>query len=255
MVLADHLRELRARLSRVALVFVLAMVLALVFYKPLLDLVWAPYQYARDLLGEGVATDAYIAGATGPLLVQFRVAAVAAIVVTAPYWLYQMWAFVLPGLKPSEVKWSRLFAAIAGPLFVAGVALGYYVLPRALEILIGFTPDSMQNLIEFGEYFSFVTRILLVFGVAFELPLFVVMLNLAGVLPATALRKYRAWIVMAIFAFAAVATPPDPFSMVSLAIPLLFLFFAAEVIARINDRIRRRKAEGTAVADDEASPL
>ena len=101
--------------------------------------------------------------------------------VASPYWLYQIWAFIVPGLHASEKKWSRMFAAVAGPLFIVGVAVGYYVLPKGLEVLIGFTPADVNNLVEFGEYFSFLTRMLLVFGIAFEIPLFVVMLNLAGV--------------------------------------------------------------------------
>ena len=158
-------------------------------------------------------------------------------VLTSPYWLYQIWAFIVPGLHANERKWTRVFAAVAGPLFLVGVAVGYYVLPKGLEVLIGFTPSTLTNLVDFGDYFTFITRMLLVFGVAFEIPLFVVLLNLAGVVSGRTLGHYRPWIIVGIFVFAAVATPStDPFSMLMLAIPMLLLFLVSEVIARVVDR-------------------
>lgn len=255
MPLGDHLRELRARLIRAVVVFAVVFGVSLFFYEELLGLVMAPYNDAREVLGQDVETKAYVKGATGPLLLQLKLCAVAAVVVTSPYWLYQIWAFVLPGLHRNEKKWSRIFAAVAGPLFVGGVAMGYYVLPKGLEVLIGFTPGSMENLVEFGEYFSFFTRMLLVFGVSFEIPLFVVMLSLAGVVSGAALGRHRPWIIVGTFIFAAVATPStDPFSMLMLALPMLVLFLGAEVLARLIDRFRRARA-ADAIGDDELSPL
>ncbi|WP_426244573.1 twin-arginine translocase subunit TatC [Nocardioides sp. LHG3406-4] len=265
MALTDHFRELRARLIRSALVLVVLFGLALPFYdsplpftdSSLLDLVLKPYNDAREALGATVQTEAYVKGATGPLLLQLKLCGVAAIVVASPYWLSQIWGFIVPGLRPQEKKWSRVFVSIAGPLFVIGVAVGYYVLPRGLEVLIGFTPGGLANLVEFGEYFSFLTRMLLVFGVAFEIPLFVIMLNLAGVVSGKAIGRYRPWIVIGTFVFAAVATPStDPFSMLALAIPMLVLFIIAEVIARFTDRMRGRRERGTDQwGDDELSPI
>lgn len=257
MALTDHFRELRARLVRSVLVLALAFGIALFFYGPLLELVLAPYNHAREMLGADVQTKAYIKGATGPLMLPLKLCGVAAIVASSPYWLYQLWAFVVPGLHAHEKKWSRVFAAVAGPLFVLGVATGYYVLPRGLEVLIGFTPAQLENLVEFGEYFSFLTRMLLVFGIAFEIPLFVIMLNLAGVVSGRTLGRYRPWIVIGTFVFAAVATPStDPFSMMMLALPMLALFVIAEVIARLVDRARGRGADATDQwSDDELSPL
>jgi sec-independent protein translocase protein TatC len=258
MALSDHFRELRARLMRVTLFLVVTALIALFLYDDvLLPAVLGPYNDAREALGASVETKAYIKGATGPLMLQLKLSGVAALVVTSPYWLYQIWAFILPGLHPRERTWSRVFAAIAGPLFVLGVATAYYALPRGLEVLIGFTPASLENLVEFGEYFSFFTRMLLVFGVAFEIPLFVVMLNLAGVVSGKAIGRYRPWIIMGTFLFAAVATPStDPFSMLMLAFPMLALFLLAEAIARTIDRLRARAPKGTDQwADDEASTL
>jgi sec-independent protein translocase protein TatC len=261
MALSDHLRELRARLLKSVLFLVVVFFISLFFFeKPhdgLLGLVLGPYNDAREMLGASVQTKAYVAGATGPLMLQLKLCGIAAIVVSSPYWLYQIWAFVVPGLHESEKKWTRIFAAIAGPLFIVGVATGYYVLPRGLEVLIGFTPAGLDNLVEFGEYFSFLTRMLLVFGIAFEIPLFVVMLNLAGVLSGKALARYRPWIILGTFVFAAVATPStDPFSMCMLAVPMLVLFLVAEMIARGVDRARGRRRNATGqLADDEPSAL
>ncbi len=257
MPLADHLRELRARVLRVAVVLVLAMVVAWFFYDQLFLLILRPYNDARHMLGAEVNTKPYISGAAGPLMLQLKIVGIAALVGSSPYWLYQIWAFILPGLHSNERRWTRLFVAVAGPLFVAGVAIGYYVLPKGLQVLLSFTPAHLQSLLEFSEYFSFLTRMLLVFGVAFEIPLFVVMLNLVGVLPARALTNYRPWIIVGVFVFAAAATPStDPFSMLMLAIPMTLLFLVSEVVARLVDRRRARERESFEhLPDDEISPL
>jgi sec-independent protein translocase protein TatC len=257
MALSDHFRELRARLIKSALAVVLAFAVMLFFYDQLIEFVMSPYNQAREQLGEDVATKPVINGAGGPLIVQLKLCGVAAIVATSPYWLYQVWAFIMPGLHSSERRWSRLFAAIAGPLFIGGVMMGYYVMPKGLEVLIGFTPENMENLVEFGSYTSFLTRMLLVFGVAMMIPLFVVMLNLAGIVSGAAIGRHRPWIIIGTFVFAAVATPStDPFSMLMLALPMLALFVVAEIIARSVDRVRGRNPKGTDQwADDELSAL
>ena len=260
MALADHLRELRARLLRVAVLLVVGIAVAWFFYDHLFALIYRPYAEAQRILEtKGVDSQPVLTGVANPLLLQLKLCALATVVLGSPYWLYQLWAFVVPGLHTHERRWTRVFAAVAGPLFVLGVAVGYYVLPKGIEVLIGFTPADLQNLVEFGDYFRFLTRMLLVFGVAFEIPLFVVMLSLAGVVSGSSLAAYRPWIVVGTFVFAAVATPStDPFSMLMLALPMTLLFLLSEGIARLVDRHRRRKAaeEGLAgVADDEASPL
>ncbi len=259
MALADHLREVRARLLKVAVVFVVGIVVAWFFYDQLFNLILQPYNDARERLGESVETEPYIGGAGGPLLLRLKISALAALVLGSPLWLYQIWAFIVPGLHPNEKRWTRLFAAVAGPLFMAGVGLGYYVLPKGLEVLLSFTPANVQSLLEFGDYFRFFTRMMLVFGVSFEIPLFVVLLNLAGVVSGKALGAHRPWIIVGTFVFAAVATPStDPFSMVMLALPMTLLFLVSEVFARTVDR-RRAKRAGNGdfdnLDDEEASPL
>jgi sec-independent protein translocase protein TatC len=256
MALADHLRELRARLLRSVAVLVAATVLAFFFYRELFELILGPYNQARTMLDQDVVSKPVINGVTDPLMIQIKICALAAVIATCPYWLYQLWAFIVPGLHPHERRWTRLFAVVAGPLFVVGVAVGYYVLPKGLQVLIGFTPVDLENLVPFTGYFSFFTRMLLVFGVAFEIPLFVVLLNLAGIVSGRALAAHRPWIVLGTFVFAAIATPStDPFSMLMLAVPMTLLFMISEVVARLVDKRRRRKDVFAGLDDDAQSDI
>ncbi len=255
MALSDHLRELRARILKCALVLVLGFLAAAFFYDQLLDLVMGPYRQAQDALPAG-QTEATTNGAAGGFLLFFKLCGLATVIGTSPLWLYQIWAFILPGLHSHEKKWSRIFLAIAGPLFLTGVFLGYITLPKGLEVLIGFTPANVTNLVEFNEYLTFFSRTLLVFGVAFEIPVFVVMLNLAGVVTGKSLGAHRPWIVVGTFLFAAIATPSaDPFTMTFMAIPMVVLFGISEVIARINDKRRAGRNINAGLSPDEASPL
>ncbi len=256
MALSDHLRELRARVLRVALVTIVALGVALYFFDFLYELVYGPYQDAAEQLAEGT-TFATTSGAAGGLMLYLKLSGFAALVVTAPYWLYQIWAFILPGLHAHERKWSRIFVMVAGPLFLAGVLLGYLTLPKGLEVLIGLNPEGVTNLVDFNEYLQFFTRTLLVFGIAFEIPVFVVMLNLAGVVSGKSLGAHRPWIIVGIFIFAAVATPSaDPFTMTFMAVPMVILFLISEVIARAHDRRKAaRNAANAGLSPDELSPI
>jgi sec-independent protein translocase protein TatC len=255
MALADHFRELRARLMKSVLALVVATIASFFFYNQLLHLVTGPFNDARDRLGSDTNTVIYVSGVGGGLMIQLKLCALSGVVLSSPVWLYQVWAFVLPGLHRNERRWTMIFVAVAGPLFAAGVALGYYVLPKGLEVLISFTPADMTNLNDFNDFFSFMVRMLLVFGISLEIPFFVVLLNLAGVVSGRALGRYRPWIILGTFVFAAVATPStDPISMLLLAGPMLVLFLLSEVIARVVDRRRGRLASAQ-WADDETSTL
>jgi sec-independent protein translocase protein TatC len=255
MALSDHFREFRARLMRCLLALLVAIVLALIFRNVLLDLVLGPYEEARAALPSGTTT-ATTSGPAAGLLLWLKLAGFAALVVTAPYWLYQIWAFVLPGLYSRERKMTRVFVAIAGPLFLIGIALGYYTLPVALEVLIGFNPAGVSNLVDFNDYLQFFTRTLFVFGLSFNIPVFVVLLNFAGVVKGRQLAAYRPWIVIGTFVFAAAATPStDPFSMCLMAVPMMLLFFLSEAIARVNDRRRARNAPNAGLSPDELSAI
>jgi sec-independent protein translocase protein TatC len=252
MALSDHLRELRGRVLKSALALTVAFIAALFFFDQIFAVVIGPYHHAQQSLGEDV-TRPTVNGPGGPFLLYFKLCGLAAVVVTGPYWLYQIWAFILPGLHAKERKWSRVFVAIAGPLFLLGVLVGYLTLPKGLEVLIGFTPADLTNLVEFSEYLSFFARTLLVFGLAFEIPVFIVLLNMAGVVSGRWLGEHRSWLIMGVFIFAAIATPStDPFTMCFMAIPMVGLFLISEVIARATDR-RRASKRAALLGEDEAA--
>lgn len=255
MALSDHFREFRARLMRCLLVLVVAFAVAVVFRYALLDAVYDPFTAAQAELPDG-ATVATTSGPAAGLLLWLTLCGFAAVVGTAPFWLYQVWAFLLPGLYAQERRVSRIFVSVAGPLFIAGVVLGYVTLPKALEVLIGFNPDGVTNLTDFNGYLQFFTRTLFVFGLAFNIPVFVVLLNFAGVVKGQTLAAHRPWIIIGTFVFAAVATPSaDPFSMTLMAVPMVLLFGISEVIARLNDRRRARRAPHAGLSPDELSTI
>jgi len=254
MAVVDHFRELRARLLISMVGLVVATISSFFIYDQLFEVISDPYNQARDQLGSTTDTVLYVSGVGGGLSLQLKLCALSGVILSSPLWLYQIWAFVLPGLHRSERRWTVLFVAIAGPLFAAGVAIGYYVLPKGLEVLISFTPAGLSNFNDFNEFFSFTVRMLLVFGIAFEIPFFIVLLNLAGVVSGQTLGRRRPWIVIATFIFAAVATPStDPISMLFLALPMLGLVLLSEIIARLVDRRRRR--HNSRWADDQTSSL
>jgi sec-independent protein translocase protein TatC len=253
MALSDHLRELRARILKATLVVIVGLAVSVLFFDQLYDLVYGPYRRAQEGLDPGDTTG-FTSGPGGGLMLYLKLCGLASVVCTSPFWLYQVWAFILPGLHPTEKRWSRIFVAIAGPLFMAGILLGYLTLPKGLEILIGFNPPGLTNLVDFNDYLTFFSRTLLVFGIAFEIPLFVVLLNLAGVVSGRSLGAHRPWIIVGVFVFAAVATPSaDPFTMTFMAVPMVLLFLLAEQIARYNDRRRAGRGPNAGLSPDEAS--
>jgi sec-independent protein translocase protein TatC len=258
MPLTDHLRELRSRLSKSLLAIFVGMVVGWFYYDPLFNLIRAPFD-AVVAEAEASGRDMTLAftGVADPFVMQLKVAGVAGLLLASPIWLYQLWRFLVPGLKGSERRWGLAFAAVATPLFLAGAFLAYRVMPKGLEILLGFTPEKVENIISVDKYLSFFLRMMVVFGIGFLLPLLVVALNFAGVLPASRLRSWWRWIVMGVVVFAAVATPTgDPFNLMILALPLMGLMGLAWVAAWLNDRRRARRVGAQPQwGDDETSPL
>jgi sec-independent protein translocase protein TatC len=261
MTLMEHLNELRTRLFRAVLSIALASVACAFFYDEIVRLLTTPFVDAVEKLAIERDIDAKLtfSDVAGPFTLTLKTSLVAGLVVSSPLWLWQLWAFIVPGLHNTERRWSVIFAAVAGPLFIAGVLLGFFVLPKGLGILLDFTPADVSNFVNLDKYLTFIMRMLLVFGVSFEIPLFVILLNLAGVVSGKALGQHRSWIVLGVFVFAAVATPStDPISMLFLAVPMTLLFLMSEVVARLIDRRRaKRGGEGdySAYSDDEASEL
>jgi sec-independent protein translocase protein TatC len=252
MTLFEHLRELRYRLVVSALAILVGMIVAWFFRYQLMDILQRPYFEAIDALkvkNPDASTLLVNINLTSPLTLALKVSALAGVLVTAPFWLYQLWAFITPGLLAKEKKWALIFIGAATPMFVGGVVVGYVVLPKAITVLLSFTQSGVSNLQDINAYLSFLLRLMVVFGIAFLIPLVVLMLNIVGVIKAKQLAKYRTLVIFGTFVFGAVATPStDPFSMLALAVPMTVLFLAAEVIAHILDR---RKERARALAGDD----
>ncbi|HEY5846667.1 MAG TPA: twin-arginine translocase subunit TatC [Microlunatus sp.] len=252
MTLFEHLRELRYRLIVACVAIVIGMIASAFFYPQLFDLLTIPYYAAIEDLKAAkpdAVTELVNNGIASPFTLALKITAVSALVLTGPIWLYQLWAFIVPGLLAKEKKWALIFIGTASPLFAAGVAVGYIVLPKGITVLLSFTQAGITNLQDINTYLSFLLRVMLVFGIAFLIPLLVLMLNIVGVVKATQLSKYRVYVIFGTFVFGAVATPStDPFSMLALALPMSLLFLIAEVIAHILDRRKARRARSDEIA-------
>ena len=261
MPLTEHLRELRSRIVKSAIALVLGMVVGWIFYPQLFAWLSAPFNAVVDQArADGRDVTLALTGVADPFILQVQIAAVAGLILSAPVWLYQLWRFVTPGLHKNERRWALGFVAVAVPLFLAGVGLAYWVLPLGLDILFGFTPENVENIVSVDRYLSFFLRTILVFGVGFLTPLLIVLLNFAGVLSGKRLVSWWRWIIFTVFIFAAVATPTgDPINLILLAGPILLLVVIAVGIALLNDRRRARRGgtepDYSSFDDDEASPL
>ena len=260
MPLSDHLRELRSRVVKSAVAIVLGMVVGWVFYQEIFAWISAPFEAAVQTAQEqGRDVTLALTGVADPFVLQIQVSAMVGLVLSAPIWLYQLWRFVTPGLHRHERRWALGFVAVAAPLFFSGVFLAYYILPFGLDILLGFTPAGVENIVSVDRYLSFFIRTILVFGVGFILPLLLVLLNFANVLTGKRLMSWWRWIIFLVFIFAAVATPTgDPINLALLAGPIMLLMALAIGVSLLNDRRRARRNTpewSEDLGDDEVSPL
>ncbi|MBU6533840.1 twin-arginine translocase subunit TatC [Streptomyces sp. NPDC057245] len=266
MPLAEHLRELRNRLAKALLAIVVVTVVAAFFYRDIINFLTDPIlesvgceksfeELARSKAGSEPCAQITINGLLGPFTLALKVSLTAGIVLASPVWLYQLWAFVAPGLHRNEKKYAYAFVASGAPLFLVGAYFAYAVLPTSAKVLIDFTPSDVDNLLPLDELLDLVTRMVVVFGLSFELPLLLVMLNLTGVLSGKRMLGWWRAMIMGITLFAAIATPStDPLTMMMLAGPIWVLYFAAVSIALLNDRRKSRRA-ALEPDDDEASDL
>ena len=254
--LAEHLRELRARLFRASLGVIVATVAVWNFYPSIFAIIRRPFE---DIHGSHPSAVLALTGITSGFSLQLRVSLAAGFVLSSPIWLFQLWRFIAPGLHRHERKWAYIYSAIAAPLFLGGIALAYYVMPRMLDVLYEFTPADVSNVTSVDSYLTFFLQLTLFFGLGFMLPIVFVMLNAVGILSGRRLVSAWRWIILGAFVFGAVATPSgDPLGMTIIAIPMILLMLLAVGVALLNDKRLARKLARTGTdqwSDEEASPL
>jgi sec-independent protein translocase protein TatC len=264
MTLVAHLTELRNRIGKSLLALLVATAVCFWWYEHGLgEFIRAPYcgldeelRYGGDDSG---GCGLLITDVFGGVFIRLKVAFLAGAVLSAPLWLYQLWAFVTPGLKRNEKRYGIAFVAVSSSLFALGAVLAYVSLAAGLELLLGLAGDGVVIALTAQDYIGFVLSLLIAFGVSFEVPLIAVALNLVGVLSHEVLSRSRRWIFFLTIVFAAFVTPTqDPFTMLLMAGPMIVLFELAIQVARFVDRRRARRAAVEHfhdVGDDEASPL
>lgn len=257
MPLIEHIRELRGRVIKAAIGLLLGAILGWIFFNPVWNVMKKPYERLPPKHCLGGQCTLVVHGIFDGFFIHLKVALIVGAVLSSPIWLYQLWAFVAPGLYARERRWTYAFIAAAVPLFGVGAWLAYVTLDRGLRIFIGLAPGNTTVLVGITDYLGYATAMLLIFGLTFELPLFVVILNMAGVLTHARIRKSRRIMLFGIFVFAAVATPSqDPFTMLALALPTVLLFEIAEIIAWAHDKRRASRPQlYDDLSDDETSPL
>ena len=242
MSLLEHFAELRSRLFKSALVIIVFSSIGWIYYDKILTKLAKPVCDLKGVSGLESCGSLYINGVLGPIDLKFKISIIVGIIISSPLWLYQIWAFISPALHKKERRRSIVFIVAAVPFFALGSYIGYLILPLAVKILLGFTPSSIVNLIRFDDYLSFVSQLILVFGFAFELPVFLLALNLVGILSGAAILKPWRFMVFGIMLFSAIFTPTgDPFTMLLLAFPLTILYFISGGISIFNDRRKAKK--------------
>jgi sec-independent protein translocase protein TatC len=244
MPLVEHLRELRSRLIRAVLAIVAGSIGAFFAYDWIIARLIEPVcQPGIKGVADGRCGALVINGIVGPLTLQLKVALFGGLALSSPVWLYQLWAFLAPGLHKHEKRWTFAFVGAGVPLFALGATLSYLILPTAVRVLLGLSPSDVHNQVLVDDYLDFVLRMLFVFGLSFELPLVLILANLSGILSAQRIRRWWRGMIFGIFVFAAAATPTgDPYSMGAMALPMIVLYLVAVVLTTLRDRGKARRA-------------
>lgn len=240
--LGGHLKELRKRLFWSAVFILAGTVFGWFIFEPVFQILQRPIvEIAKE---RGINATLNIGTVAGAFDLQLQVSIFLGILMTSPIWLFNLWAFITPGLKKKERRYTLGFLFSAIPLFATGCWLAWISLPSFVATLIGFTPTGTANVINANEYILFTIRILLVFGVAFVLPVVLVLLNFAGLLTTKNILNSWRIAIFVIAVIAALATPTaDPMSMFLVMVPLVALYFLAAAVTSVNDRRRARRAE------------
>jgi Twin arginine targeting (Tat) protein translocase TatC len=239
MTLGQHLVELRKRLTMIALGVVVGAVIGW-FISPY---IWDAMSAPVHAIAKAQNASLNYPNITAAFDLKLQVAIYAGIVISSPMWLYQIFAFLVPGLTRKEKSYTFSFFFTAIPLFLAGCAAGWFVLPHIVGLLTSFAPSGDKTLLVAGDYFSFVLKLVLAIGIAFVLPVFIVLLNFIGIISAKAILKAWRIALLVILLFTAIATPSaDVVSMFLLAIPLVVLYFASAGVAWLHDRRAAKKA-------------
>ncbi|WP_286279425.1 twin-arginine translocase subunit TatC [Naasia aerilata] len=243
MSLGEHLLELRRRLFISAIAIAVAMVAGYL----LSDWIWDALRTPMYALAKSHDAKINYTNITQAFDLKLRISFTAGLVLSAPVWLYQVWAFIVPGLTRKERQYGFGFFFAAVPLFFAGCASGWYVWPHIVELMVGFAPKQDSVFLNASDYLDFVLKLILIVGVAFVLPVFLVLLNFVGVLPGVSILKSWRVAILTIVLFTAVATPAaDVISMFLLAIPMVLLYVAAAGIAVLHDRRVARRTDALA---------
>ena len=250
MSIGDHLRELRDRLVIAAVAVFIGSIIGYFLYEPAYRLLTAPIEEAN-------ANGANLSVNFGTVLSSFdlklKMSIWLGVLVSSPVWMYEFWAYVGPGMTRKERMYAWAYGSVGLVLFLSGCGLGIWVMPRAVVILTNFilALSSSSGVMDVSDYFSFVLRLVLVFGAAFLLPELLVALNRLGLMKGTTMLKGWRWAVLGIFTFMAFANPlPDPWSMIFMALPITGLYFLACFMSVQHDkRVARRRAEEDAQLD------
>ncbi|WP_323958455.1 twin-arginine translocase subunit TatC [Arthrobacter sp. JZ12] len=252
MALKEHLIEARNRLFKSAIAVVVGTVIGFFIYNPVLTALSEPVRQINQVDGRNAALNFDGVGSPFDLMIQISV--FLGLVIASPVWLYQLWAFITPGLKTKERRVALAFIAVAVPLFLAGLYLAWLILPSAVRVLTDFTPEGFANFITVPVYITFMLRLMLAFGIAFLLPVVLFGLNMVGIIKGKQVLKAWRITVFLICLFAAMAAPGgDAMSMFYLAVPLLLLFFVAIGLCMLNDKRReKRNAERDAYIEANA---
>jgi sec-independent protein translocase protein TatC len=258
MPLMEHLRELRNRVVKIAIVVIVGAIIGWVFYHQIWAFMQRPYCQAVGYCKQNVPGHSLVlTGVTDGFYLRMKVSIIAGVVLTSPIWLYQLWAFVAPGLYSREKRWTYAFLGTAIPLFGLGCFFAFLAMSRGLKFFIGMA-GGFTTLFTADSYIGYWIAMIIGFGLCFEVPLFLVILNFARVVTHERFRKWRRIIIFLVFVFAGIASPsPDPLTMLLLGGVVVLLVEAAEILIYFNDKRYARNHPDlyAGLSDDELAPV